>query len=115
MFSDALVDLNDACIAEFGGASNGYPATYSRPASANFTAVSSFSIDVTVDTAGDYASPTGPIYGGVFVSLADIPLGPQKGDLITFTSLSARSYKVEEIFRDDAAGNATLKVRWTGL
>lgn len=106
--------LDNAVFAAFG-----QPITYSRPASTNFAAVAPFTITGAASSGGEYASPTGPLFAGILVRLNDIPLGPQKGDLLvptvtTFSVIAGRTYKVDEIFSDGIEGTATLKVRWTG-
>lgn len=106
-WATAFANLDLACIDEFGQA-----VTYSRPISANFAAVATFSLNVLPDTSGSYATPLGPEAGALFVRTSDIPLGPQKGDLVTFL---ARVYIVQEIVQDISEGSAYLKVRWTGV
>lgn len=96
----------------------GEDVSYSRPVSPRFVAVPVFTAKAWIDTGGEYASPTGPLFAAVFVRLSDIPLGPQKGDLVATLSpspLAGRSYRVEEIFPNVNENHAILKVRWTGL
>lgn len=115
-WSDQRSELTDACIAAFGDAG---PLLYSRPASGSFSAVAQFSLQGIFDTSGEFASSTGPAFGQAYVKISDIPLGPQRGDLIIPTvglpALVGRIYRVEESFPDFVSGDAELKVRWTGV
>lgn len=91
--------------------------TYQRPQGAKFDAVAPFSITATVETSGDMASPSGPIYADVFIQVVPLlPIGPQKGDQITIADAAVQDgiYVVQEIFWDREAGSAHLKVRWLG-
>ena len=107
-------DLNASVIATFG-----QPVIYSRPDSPNLDAIAPFTINADVETGGEYASPKGPLFGSVLVLIADIPFGPQRGDLLvptvtSFSLIAGRTYRVDEIFLDATEGSATLKIRWTG-
>lgn len=105
-WATAFAGLDIACIDEFGQS-----VTYSRPLSPNFAAVAQFTLNILPDTSGPYATPLGPEAGALFVRISDIPLGPQKGDLVTFLT---RVYLVQEIVQDVSEGSAYLKIRWTG-
>jgi len=111
----AFDDLNATVIATFG-----QPVTYSRPASVNFDEIAPFQFNADVETGGEYAGPSGALYGTVLVLISDIPLGPQKGDLlipsVTANGFNAgRTYEVDEIFLDATEGSAMLKLRWLGI
>lgn len=113
-WSDSIAKANASKIARAG-----QPITYSRPDSANFDAIAPFTINGIVSTGGEYASPTGPLFGSVFVLLSDISLGPQRGDLVIptvtqYSVIAGRTYRVEEIYLNASEGSAALKVRWTG-
>lgn len=91
--------------------------TYSRPASGAFEAIAPFQIRATIDTSGEYAGPTGPIYADILIQVDPLlPLGPQKGDLIVVADAAVQDgrYIVQEFAWDREAGSAHLKVRWTG-
>jgi len=110
-----FADMNDAILAEFG-----QPVTYWRPDSPHFPGgFDPITIDADVETGGEYASPTGPLYGSVYLLISNIPLGPQKGDLLipsitSYSLIAGRTYRVDEIYLDATEGSATLKVRWGG-
>jgi hypothetical protein len=82
--------------------------TYSRPASTQFSAVSAFSLSAVINTSGEFESPTGPLYGEALVRIADIALGPQKGDQLVWNS---KTLRVQEVFNDFQTGHARLKLR----
>jgi hypothetical protein len=89
---------------------------YSRPAGPQFDAIAPFAINGALNAGGEYATPTGPFAASFLVRPSDIPLGPQKGDLITIAAAPARmksgNYRVQEIFMDAAAGWASLAIRF---
>jgi hypothetical protein len=91
---------------------------YSRPTIGSNAAFDAIPIRAIIDTGGEYASPNGTIFADVFLQVAPIAGGPQKGDLIGITNptpqLPAGSYRVQEIFLDNKLASAHLKVRWTG-
>jgi hypothetical protein len=90
--------------------------TYSRPQSPDFAALPAFTLPAIVNTSGEFASPSGPLYAEVFLQISEIPLGPQKGDLITAAgnTIPDGIYLVQEIFSDRSAGCARLKMRFKG-
>lgn len=92
------------------------PVLYSRPGNSQLDPVAAFAVPAIINTSGEFASPTGPIYADVFLQTSAIPLGPQKGDLIAINDSAVQdgTYLVQEIFWDRRAGSAHLKVRWTG-
>jgi hypothetical protein len=96
----------------FGSSTN---FTYSRNGSASFPKLDPFPITAALNAGGEQASPTGPFFASVLVKVADIPLGPQKGDVFTISdpppTMPAGDYFVQEIFKDAAAGWAELKIR----
>ena len=89
---------------------------YSRPAGPRFNAVPAFAITAALNSGGDYASPTGQIAGALLVRMSDIPLGPQKGDIVTIAAapapMKSGDYLVQEIFMDAAPGWAMLQIRF---
>lgn len=90
--------------------------TYRRPGNVQLAAVAAFPIAAIIETGGEYANPTGPMYADIFLQVGLIPLGPQKGDqiLVADSAIQSGTYLVQEIFWDRKAGSAHLKVRWTG-
>ncbi|HEY4088815.1 MAG TPA: hypothetical protein VGM43_22950 [Bryobacteraceae bacterium] len=103
-FQQANVDI--ATDANFGET-----VTYSRNASQSGPAIS-LSLQVAVKTGGEYASPTGPLEGSVFIPQASaITGGPQKGDLLVIPSLGSRTFVVYLIYLDPSIGWAELKIR----
>jgi hypothetical protein len=85
--------------------------TYSRPLSTGFNAIAPFSLSCFLNTSGEYASPSGPIYSGLTAKISDIPLGAQKGDLVV---AEGKTYFVQIISSDAETGTALLGIRWTG-
>jgi hypothetical protein len=87
---------------------------YSRPGNAILDPVAAFTISVVIDTSGEYSDPSRPIYADVFLQVATIPLGPQKGDELVIADGAIRggTYVAQEICWDRRAGSAHLKVRW---
>ena len=89
---------------------------YSRPAGPVLNAVAAFAITGALNSGGGYSSPTGPFASCLMVRASDIPLGPQKGDLVAIAAapapMKSGSYRVQEIFMDPAAGWANLDLRF---
>lgn len=105
--------MNSQLIAFYGET-----VTYSRPLSTSFAAVAPFTLTGIPDTGGGFADPTGPLEGNLEVNTADVPLGPQKGDHVSFTdpgtSLRAGTYRVQELFTLQDLRSTGLKLRWVG-
>jgi hypothetical protein len=100
--------INATLLSEFGER-----LTYSRADLPGFTGsgLAPFTITGVPNTSGEFATPLSPLYGSVFVRIADIPSGPQKGDDVVIAALT---YKVQQIFPNAHGGTAELKLRWTG-
>lgn len=95
--------LNDPNISE--------TITYWRNASNGNPAVAKFTMQGAPNLGGIYASPTGPIIGSIFLQVSSIPLGPQKGDLMTIPSMGNKQFFVQETFADLSTGWADIKIR----
>ncbi|HEY4088868.1 MAG TPA: hypothetical protein VGM43_23215 [Bryobacteraceae bacterium] len=111
---DALAGVALTTIQGVFGSSSNF--TYSRRASSSFTALAAFAITGSLNAGGEYTSPDGPILASLLVKVADIPQGPQKGDIVTisgYASIPSGDYFVQEIFKDAAVGWAELKIRLT--
>jgi len=69
-----------------------------------------------LNAGGAFTSPTGPLAAALMVNPADIPLGPQKGDLVGIASapapMKSGTYKVQEFFMDPVSGWANLELRF---
>lgn len=85
--------------------------TYWRNASNSLAAVSSFTLRGAPNMGGQYASPTGPVEGSIFLQVAKVPLGPQKGDLLTIPSMGSKQFIVQETFADLSVGWADIRIR----
>lgn len=89
---------------------------YSRPGNGSLSAVSAFTIPGALNSGGDFTSPTGPHAGALLVNPALIPLGPQKGDIVTIAAapapMKSGKYKVQDVFMDPATGWANLMLRF---
>lgn len=96
----------------------GVTATYSRPASGQFSPIAPFALSVSIETGRGYEDPTTPLYGEVGIQQSAVPLGPQKGDLIVLANptplLPSGTYAVHEIYSDDQTGWCRAMIRWTG-
>lgn len=89
---------------------------YSRPAGREFDAVAPFAITAALNSGGEAAGPAGPVAGSLLVKPEDVPLGPQKGDIVTISAapspMKSGNYRVQEIVMDAAAGWASLGLRF---
>lgn len=113
---DALAGCVISTVQSVFGSSTAF--VYSRVARGSVQAVSAFTINAAFNTGGDFTTPMGSISGRLLVSIADIPLGPLKGDLVTISAppagMHAGNYMVQDIYADPGAGWAALELRWTG-
>jgi hypothetical protein len=85
--------------------------TYWRNASNALAAIPKFTLQGSPNLGGEYASPTGPLVGSIFLNVADVPLGPQKGDLLTIPSMGVKTFFVQEMYSDLSVGWAEIKIR----
>jgi hypothetical protein len=111
---DALTGSVITAIKGVFGSSTAF--MYSRPAGPSFGAVTAFAITGALNSGGEYTDPTGSFAASFLVRPADIPFGPQKGDVVTIahapSPMKSGDYRVQEIFMDPAAGWASLAIRF---
>ena len=86
---------------------------YLRPASGlqDPARVAPFSVNATVCTSGDFASPESKLYGTAGMKISSIPDGPKKGDLIV---IGGKTYLAQELFIDAQADWVDIKLRLAG-
>jgi hypothetical protein len=85
----------------------GETVSYSRPGSNTLDPIDAFSLTAIPDTGGEYLAPNAT-ERAFTVMLADVTLGPKRGDLIVFRE---ETFQVQTIVANDVDGTAMLGAR----